>query len=102
MPAELRIVDPPEVSPRWWAVTEGEPGDMFRWPPFDKAGREAWCIVLPNEAGLWWTTYEADDGSGMWDVTGEPPRITVAPSIDSVGNGPGHWHGYITDGIMVP
>jgi hypothetical protein len=74
---------------------------MFRWSAFDVEGRECWCISLPNKAGLWWTTYEADGSGQMWGVTGEPPNLTVNPSINA-GDGPGphNWHGWITDGVM--
>ena len=41
--------------------------------------------------------------SDSWDVTGEPPNITVNPSINA-GDGPGphNWHGCIKDGEMNP
>lgn len=80
-----------------------DPGAMWRQPDYDRDGREAWCIVLPNEAGLWWTTYLADGTDQMWEVTGEPPNITVHPSINAGDNpGKGNWHGHIKDGEMTP
>lgn len=97
MPAHLHIVDPPNEEPRSWTLQE-DPGAMWRWPPFDKDGREAWCVVLPNGAGLLWTTYEADESGKMWDVSGIPPNITVHPSIDAGTL----WHGWIKDGEMTP
>src|ERR1700752_2655467 len=78
------------------------PGAMYRWPEQDIDGRECWVIVLPNRAGAWWTTYKADQG-GLWDVTGNPPKITVNPSINPGDNpGPGNWHGWIKDGVLSP
>lgn len=102
MSARLHIVDPPEGEPRQWSYNV-DPGAMFRYPEFDRDGRECWCIALPNKAGLWWTTYEADGSGEMWDVTGVPPNITVSPSINA-GDGPGvgNWHGFIKDGEMTP
>lgn len=96
MPAHLHIVDPP-VDLRPWTFKE-DPGACFRWPQFDDDGREAWVIVLPNNAGLWWTTYRATDSGKMWDVSGIPPNITVHPSIDAGAL----WHGWIKDGEMTP
>ena len=106
MSTRLHIVDEPEY------VTQGtmmdDPGAMWRWPDLDREGREAWVVVLPNRAGIWWTTYVADDPEGgkkdvMWEVTGTPPDITVTPSINAGdGPGPGNWHGHITNGVMEP
>lgn len=87
----LRIIDAPEGS-----YKDTQPGDMWRWPRQDKDGQEAWVIMLPG-GRAWWTTYEAADGG--WDVTGEPPAITVTPSIWV--NRPEGWHGWIRDGQLV-
>jgi hypothetical protein len=35
-------------------------------------------------------------GEGGWTVTGEPPTITVSPSI----NAPGRYHGWLRDGVL--
>lgn len=99
----LHVVDAPEETRQW--TLRDDPGAMWRAPELDRDGREAWCVVLPNRAGVWWTTYLADgDGGGrMWEVTGEPPNITVSPSINAGdGDGPGNWHGWIKDGAMTP
>lgn len=101
----LHIIDPPTDEPlRSWTYKD-DPGAMWRWPDLDRDGRDAWVIVLPNHAGIWWTTYYADgtDPPRMWDVTGEPPNITVSPSINA-GDGPGDgkWHGHIVNGVMTP
>jgi Family of unknown function (DUF6527) len=78
------------------------PGAMWRYPVLDADNRECWVIVLPNRAGIWWTTYKATNG-GLWTVTGEPPRLTVQPSINAGdGAGPGNWHGWVKDGVMTP
>ena len=98
---ELPFWHPEGHSARWW----DEPtywGLMWRTPEYDVDGRESWLIVLPNGAGIWNTTdLSAIRGSKelgpMWGVTGEPPNITVTPSIDA-----GEWHGFINDGVMTP
>lgn len=105
----LRIVDPFPPGDR-------EPGMMWRYEPGDVPGRECWWIVLPNPRGdgarvSWRTTQTASKPPHeMWDVTGEPPLITVSPSIDveywqvidgqSVREG-SYWHGHISDGELV-
>ena len=60
-------------------------------------------IVLPNDAGLWWTTMRASGTGNLWQVTGTPPNLTVNPSINA-GDGPerGKWHGWIKDGVLTP
>lgn len=35
-------------------------------------------------------------GGGGWTVSGDPPRITVTPSI----NWEGHYHGWLIDGVL--
>lgn len=101
MPTYLHIVEHPGESRQW--TLRDDPGAMWREPDFDRDGREAWCIVLPNRAGLWWTTYQADETGRMWEITGAPPHITVSPSINAGdGNGPHNWHGWINNGIMNP
>lgn len=106
MSVKLRLVDPPtECSPRAYAALHGEPGDCFRWPDYDADGREAWCIVLPNGAGIWATTTRSTDPPHeLWDVSGEPPNLTVHPSINAGDDSgrPGNWHGWIKNGEMAP
>lgn len=115
MSIPLRIVEP-------FSGEHGqrEPGTMWRYERGDADGRECWWIVLPNwhpEAGpsevSWRTTDRASKPPHeMWAVSGEPPNLTVTPSIDIerwVPNGtPGgfardgsHWHGFITNGELV-
>ncbi len=47
-------------------------------------------VVLPGN-GLW-------SNDGRWEVTGEPPNITVNPSIKVLE--PGGYHGYIRAGVL--
>lgn len=114
MSIPLRIVDPFPENP--------EPGMMWRYTDGDKDGREAWWIVLPDthpDIGTpghpsrlaWRTTDRASDPPHeMWDISGEPPNITVTPSIDVVRtvNQDGqwvrdgsYWHGFITNGELL-
>lgn len=80
-----------------------DPGDMWREPEHDMTGqpmvRECWAIVLPN-GRVWRTTDPASDPPHpLWDVTGQPPGITVSPSINDT-SPRGGWHGWIQDGKL--
>lgn len=97
---QLRIVDAPRQGTSWY---DPAPGDMWPCPnaggAHDVAGRApCWVIRLPGGAYVFHTNMEASTG-GFWDVTGEPPLITVKPSINV---GPEIWHGWITDGSLSP
>lgn len=94
----LRLVESaPESLDDW------EPGMMW---PLNLLGEEGagYSIVLcrhtyPNgyvHPIIWHTKQTTADGK-PWDVTGEPPRITVSPSINVIGI----WHGWIKDGVIV-
>jgi hypothetical protein len=97
---ELYVIEHPSEDTSVGTLTH-HTGAMWREPKFDRDRREAWVIVLPNRCGCWWTTW--DSPQGMWRVTGEPPNITVHPSINAGdGPGPGNWHGWIKDGAMTP
>jgi hypothetical protein len=108
MTAILRIIDnhAPGRTPR--VTPDGvEPGDMWRCPEGDVPGRECWCIALPEHSGVWRTTESvAGETAPGWGVSGDPPLITVTPSIDASarfndGSVRG-WHGFITNGVMTP
>jgi hypothetical protein len=119
MSTKLRIIDAPTYGPGPHMPVvghDGEPcrdhatdillaGCMWRDPEMDADGLEAWAIVLPDGAGVWYTTERASGDHLRWDVTGEPPNITVTPSIDAHGSSdPGKtgWHGWIKNGELVP
>lgn len=72
-----------------------QPGDMFYF-------KEDLIVVLPNGGhfNLKWAA-EVGDGTGTWDVTGEPPNITVHPSIESLPSlSRPRWHGFLKDGVF--
>ena len=74
-----------------------QPGDMWRDPDGGWAGGESWRVILPNGT-CWGTNFTASDG-GKWATTGEPPEITVTPSIwDHAGP---EWHGWIRGGQFI-
>ncbi len=100
MGTPLRVIEPP-ADFDWWSA---EPGDM--WPcNLAKSshvvnGRgPCWIIRLPDRAWVWHTNSQTTDKGTYWTVTGEPPNITVSPSINI---GPEIWHGHIQNGALVP
>jgi Family of unknown function (DUF6527) len=84
---------------------DGPPGAMIRAPWRDDTpdnGCPAYVVFLPN--GSHWCTRDQSSGPDrklgpQWSVTGNPPLITVSPSIDDRSSPP--WHGWIRDGEMV-
>ena len=68
------------------------PGAM--WWGVDGDGKRIWMVALPGGA-VFTSEHIATDG-GRWAVSGEPPNITVSPSI----NVEGIYHGFIRDGVI--
>lgn len=95
----LKVVEPPPNGVSWyWA----EPGYMWPcdWPKHVVEYRSpCWVVRLPGGAFVWHTNEKATESGEFWTVTGEPPNITVEPSINV---GPEIWHGHITDGVLSP
>jgi len=70
------------------------------WPRHRVDGRAPCYVVrLPSRAYCWHTNEQATGTDQFWTVTGDPPKITVQPSINV---GPELWHGNITNGVMSP
>lgn len=53
-----------------------------------------WSVRLPG-LHAFWSKRIASDGK-PWDVNGEPPNVTVSPSINLLGV----WHGWIRNGVI--
>lgn len=53
-------------------------------------------VILPNGSQFCVDGATTDDGDGGWTVTGEPPLITVSPSINVVGL----YHGFLQNGVL--
>jgi hypothetical protein len=51
------------------------------------------CVLCPN--GREWCVDAVSSNGDGWTVTGEPPKITCAPSILVPG-----YHGYLRDGVF--
>ena|SRR6202035_531570 len=100
MSTNLRVIDTPKgwMPSNWYPPDNVEGGDCWRQPELDQPDRESWGIMLPNKAGVWFTTDRSGGDRNLWEVTGIPPNLTVNPSINSAP----HWHGWIQNGIMIP
>ena len=53
-------------------------------------------VKLPGICGLNRFAPNLEYNKHRWRVTGDPPNLTVTPSINSVGE----YHGYLTDGVL--
>lgn len=112
MPVQCRLVDP---FPGWDKL---QPGDMWhygrdRWeegeaalrafftdlsPEYFRdnvAQRPPLAVMLPSGDGFNIDTCCSRKEYG-WTVTGEPPAITVQPSI----NAEGSYHGWLQNGVL--
>lgn len=108
MPIECTMLDPSQPKPQVVA----EPGDMWhdlyadkllsrQYKEQHKGDRPPLFVCLPNKRVFCLDSKaeNASDGGG-WTVKGEPPNVTVEPSI-LVERGPrGGYHGYLRDGVL--
>jgi len=79
----------------WWASPDSLPKD--RSVPagaFDRFPKLL-CVRLPGGA-IFHPQMPPDGEAAGWEISGEPPRITVRPSINWVGR----YHGWLTDGVL--
>lgn len=104
-------------SSSWWDTGRLQVGDMTHAEWLADLGllspeyRRDWqhkrlplVVVLPGPM-VFCLDFRAHDKQGRllangWTVTGEAPRITVHPSIDTSTRRPGGWHGWIRDGVI--
>lgn len=71
-------------------------GAMWEEPWRSRMGPDGRSFSLMTPAGPWWIDGPASNGGG-WIREGEPPRITVRPSI-LMGK---KYHGWLRDGFLV-
>ena len=73
-------------------VDKTKPGAMW----FEEIkGRRVWVVVLPCR-DLFYQDQQTSDGRNAWTCTGEPPNVTVNPSINYVGL----YHGWLRNGEL--
>lgn len=59
-----------------------------------KAKRPPICVSLPG-GGNWVVDSRTSDGKGYWNVQGDPPNLTVEPSIKTH-----NFHGWLRNGVI--
>lgn len=76
------------------------PGAMWDadWMGDEYRGPDGRCVCVKTPGGSWLVDGPASNG-GRWTRTGDPPKITVHPSI-SIGK-PERYHGWLRDGVLV-
>jgi hypothetical protein len=84
-----------ELPLRDWGL-----GAMWDAPWFSGEGRyvgpDGRCLVVRTPGGDWPIDLLSTESGGRWTRTGEPPKVTVTPSI-IIGN----YHGWLRDGALV-
>lgn len=122
MPIQCRLVDP---FPGWdnlqpgdmwfyaadeWHAHDGSFEERFRPGGVDHgllapeywrdnyANRPPLCVQIPGVPSDWtfYVDSKSSDGVSGWAVTGEPPNITVSPSIHAFGV----YHGWLQNGVL--
>jgi hypothetical protein len=81
-------------------LSEARPGMIWdaEWLlDFDDpwAGPDGRCLMCRLPDGSDWCIDGPSRSGGKWTRTGEPPRLTVQPSIASPG-----YHGFLVDGVL--
>ena len=63
-----------------------------------QANRKPLYVQLPD--GPFCVDSKVSNGNHGWTVTGEPPNITVSPSINSSPGYPDGYHGFLQNGVI--
>lgn len=89
----------------WGSLKDVPAGTVMRLPWADEymSARHpqrtpSWRVQLPD--GGEWVTSQQASGGGFWTIEGEPPMMTVTPSIWH-NQSSGGWHGWIRNGELV-
>lgn len=102
MPWEIRYhqnrpekPQPGDMWPAPWLLQEDRRCELSAAYFREHADRRPPLIVrLPGHAGDF--CVDGDYGGEFWTVTGDPPNITVSPSIHA----PGLYHGWLQNGVL--
>ncbi len=103
----LRLIEPPpregfagelEVGDCWYETPISDTHRLYLLAP-EHADRRPLVVRMPGPVHF--AVYgpeigEARIGPKGWVVTGDPPAITLSPSVHC----PGVYHGYIQDGVI--
>jgi hypothetical protein len=61
----------------------------------DWKGPDGLSLVVKLPDGAEWCMDAPASGGGRWNRTGEAPKVTVSPSIQTP-----RWHGWLRDGVL--
>ena len=88
-----------ENEGKWCMYTDPERGLIIQAQVApEHKGKRPLIVVLPN--GEAWCVHAGSTRAGSgWQVSGDPPQITVRPSIAMTTET--SWHGWIRDGQLV-
>lgn len=84
-----------------WTLGQAPPGAMWHadWFPRSWRGADNRCLTVKLPNGNEWTIDQPMRDGSRWVRTGEPPLISVTPSILS-GEGTRQYHGFLIDGVL--
>lgn len=93
-----------EIDDCWHEGGGNNVGAMCLWihgrDEHDVQPRPMPHLGVMTPAGLFCTDCPASDPPhGYWTKTGEPPKVTLTPSINVNHD---EWHGFLTDGVLTP
>lgn len=83
---------------RLFTLRDAPPGAMWdaQWAADHWHGNDGRCLYVKLPDGSdWCVDGPAANSDTGWQRTGEPPRITATPSIDS-----GGYHGFLQNGVL--
>lgn len=78
-----------------------EAGDLFWLPAHGADGEHPTLMAICPNGASWNIDGRSSNGPG-WTRTGDPPNITVAPSIWVQWPGPEGYHGFLQNGVWTP
>jgi hypothetical protein len=94
--------EPIPIGWMWYPNPEGIDEELlsYYYKEHNQQNRQALFIQLPD--GVWCMDGLAsgDPTKKGWTVTGEPPNITVAPSINSNRGNRKGYHGFLQNGVL--
>ena len=95
--------EPPSVGDMWWGDPPADTSTLGADYQDKRLGSHTLWIQLPSTSWpngssfcLDWRSYDGNNYGRGWTRTGEPPNVTVTPSIVFDG-----WHGWVRDGELV-
>lgn len=102
-PIKMREKRPenPQVGDMWPAPwLDDQPDKKSAWisPEFrrDHQGKRPPMVVVLPGYGEWCIDDKMSSTGSGWTVTGEPPNVTLSPSVNAVGA----YHGWIQNGVI--